>query len=292
MWSDPSPEYDTEEFDSNDLDSYFRDNTDRHCSYFYSYKATCKFLENNGLLSVIRAHQAQDAGYRMYRVNDANGFPSVITLFSAPNYCGTYRNKAAALIYDGATFNIKQFVSSPTPYHLPDFMDVFEWSLPFVAEKVLDILVAVLNICSEDELLQKTPLARTVVSSLDELPEKPTKPAVGAAPVSDANLEARAALRRKLLSIGRMSRMFSILREESEKVEDLRNMAGGQLPKGILVDGREALHNQLLSFGEARDADLRNEGLPPTSEELVEKKRRKSMEQQKFIEDGDLNVTH
>ncbi|GME81433.1 unnamed protein product [Ambrosiozyma monospora] len=232
----------------------------------------------------------------MYRVNDANGFPSVITLFSAPNYCGTYRNKAAALIYDGATFNIKQFVSSPTPYHLPDFMDVFEWSLPFVAEKVLDILVAVLNICSEDELLQKTPLARTVVSSLDEVPEKPVKPATGAgagtAPMSDANLEARAALRKKLLSIGRMSRMFSILREESEKVENLRTMAGGQLPKGILVDGREALHNKLQSFGEARDADLRNEGLPPTSEEIVERKRRKSIEQQKFIEEGDLNVTH
>lgn len=29
---------------------------------FSSYAATCAFLERNGLLSVIRAHEAQDAG--------------------------------------------------------------------------------------------------------------------------------------------------------------------------------------------------------------------------------------
>ncbi len=32
------------------------------CSYF-SYAACCDFLQNNNLLSIIRAHEAQDAGY-------------------------------------------------------------------------------------------------------------------------------------------------------------------------------------------------------------------------------------
>jgi diadenosine tetraphosphatase ApaH/serine/threonine PP2A family protein phosphatase len=50
------------------------------------YKAACDFLERNNLLSIIRAHEAQDSGYRMYRKTKTTGFPSVMTLFSAPDY--------------------------------------------------------------------------------------------------------------------------------------------------------------------------------------------------------------
>jgi len=112
----------------------------------------CEFLDKNNLLSVIRAHEAQDQGYRMYKQNPKTNFPSVITIFSAPNYLDVYNNKAAVMIYSDNSMNIKKFSHSPHPYWLPNFMDVFTWSLPFIGEKTTEMLHSVLNVCSDKEL--------------------------------------------------------------------------------------------------------------------------------------------
>nr|KAF6402143.1 protein phosphatase 3 catalytic subunit gamma [Rousettus aegyptiacus] len=157
LWSDPSEDYGSEKT----LEHYTH-NTVRGCSYFYSYPAVCEFLQNNNLLSIIRAHEAQDAGYRMYRKSQTTGFPSLITIFSAPNYLDVYNNKAAVLKYENNVMNIRQFNCSPHPYWLPNFMDVFTWSLPFVGEKVTEMLVNILNICSDDELISEDELEATV----------------------------------------------------------------------------------------------------------------------------------
>lgn len=73
--------------------------------------------------------------YRMYRRSRTSGFPSLMTIFSAPNYIDIYNNKAAILRYDNNILNIRQFNASPHPYWLPNFKNVFDWSLPFVGEK-------------------------------------------------------------------------------------------------------------------------------------------------------------
>jgi serine/threonine-protein phosphatase 2B catalytic subunit len=72
-------------------------------THYGSYPAACAFLEKNNLLSIIRAHEAQDAGYRMYRKTKTTGFPSVITIFSAPNYLDVYNNKG---IQNGSRKNV------------------------------------------------------------------------------------------------------------------------------------------------------------------------------------------
>ena len=77
-------------------------------SLHFSYAASCDFLQQNNLLSIIRAHEAQDAGYRMYRKSQTTGFPSLITIFSAPNYLDVYNNKAAVLKYENNVMNIRQ----------------------------------------------------------------------------------------------------------------------------------------------------------------------------------------
>jgi serine/threonine-protein phosphatase 2B catalytic subunit len=71
----------------------------------------------------------------MYRKTPNKKFPSVITIFSAPNYCDVYRNRAAVLKYVNRNITIRQFNASAHPYWLPNFMDAFTWSLPFVGDK-------------------------------------------------------------------------------------------------------------------------------------------------------------
>ncbi|CAL4078152.1 unnamed protein product, partial [Meganyctiphanes norvegica] len=94
LWSDP-----LEDFGNEKNAEHFSHNSVRGCSYFYSYAACCDFLQHNNLLSIIRAHEAQDAGYRMYRKSQTTGFPSLITIFSAPNYLDVYNNKECHFRY-------------------------------------------------------------------------------------------------------------------------------------------------------------------------------------------------
>lgn len=81
----------------------------------------------------------------MYTWSGAEKFPTVITIFSAPNYCDYYKNKGAVIKFVDNTLNIQQFSESLHPYLLPNFMDLFSWSIPFLAEKISEMLYHVIK---------------------------------------------------------------------------------------------------------------------------------------------------
>jgi serine/threonine-protein phosphatase 2B catalytic subunit len=60
------------------------------------------------------------------------------------------------------------------------------------------MLVAVLNCCSKEEL--------------DELEEEPVVPAAPGTPAADEVAERRKAIKSKIMAVGRMSRVFALLR--------------------------------------------------------------------------------
>lgn len=254
LWSDPLEEFGTEKPSQEN----FSHNSVRGCSYYYSYGACCEFLQRNNLLSIIRAHEAQDAGYKMYRKSQTTGFPSLITIFSAPNYLDVYGNKAAVLKYENNVMNIRQFNAVEHPYWLPNFMDVFTWSLPFVGEKVTEMLVNVLSLKSDDDL--------------DEEEEKPTEPES-----ASSIAQRKEVIKNKIRAVGKMARVFSVLRQERESVLALKGLTpSGQLPVGVLSEGRAGLStaiddwkDKIGSFADARRLDSINERMPPRRDSVV-----------------------
>ena len=101
------------------------------------------FFKKNNILAIIRGHESQQDGYKMHKWNGPSDFPMVITVFSAPNYCDVYGNKGAIVKFENNTLNIQQYTCATHPYHLPNFMDAFSWSLPYVCSKVFEMLIAV-----------------------------------------------------------------------------------------------------------------------------------------------------
>eukprot|EP01094_Clydonella_sp_ATCC50884_P017564 TRINITY_DN307_c1_g1_i2.p1 TRINITY_DN307_c1_g1~~TRINITY_DN307_c1_g1_i2.p1 ORF type:complete len:493 (+),score=199.27 TRINITY_DN307_c1_g1_i2:41-1480(+) len=242
MWADPIEDYDE------DKETTFIFNEARGCSYAYGYRAVLEFLEKNNLLSLIRAHEAQDAGYKMHLRSAKTGFPTVITLFSAPNYLDAYGNKAAVMRYENNVMNIRQFHHTDHPYWLPGFMDVFTWSIPFVSEKVAEILYAILKMCDDDEETESEE--------------------------QEAELAAarRLQLKTKVRSVSKLLRMYNALRQEREATMQLGALAGQprDVSAALLKDKESGnLANVIGDFKKAKTLDKQFEKRPPSQPSIT-----------------------
>jgi serine/threonine-protein phosphatase 2B catalytic subunit len=122
------------------------------------------------------------------------------------------------------------------------------------------MLLAILNICSKEEL-----------QSDDEDTHMPTRDIKSIGSKTEVNEEAeqrKMIIRNKILAIGKISRVYSVLRENSESITELKLLSpSGKLPLGTLALGAEGIKSAITSFEEAKKADIENERLPPPGKE-------------------------
>ena len=82
LWADPAST--NADFDENE----------RGVSYTFNENALNTFLELNDIDLLCRAHQVVEEGYEFFGDRD------LVTVFSAPNYCGEFDNSAAIMMVD------------------------------------------------------------------------------------------------------------------------------------------------------------------------------------------------
>jgi serine/threonine-protein phosphatase PP1 catalytic subunit len=84
LWSDPEINNDT-------IRGEWGENS-RGVSYTFGESTLDTFLKNNDLDLICRGHQVVEDGYEFF------GGRKLVTVFSAPRYCGEFDNKGAVLV--------------------------------------------------------------------------------------------------------------------------------------------------------------------------------------------------
>jgi serine/threonine-protein phosphatase PP1 catalytic subunit len=80
MWADPDPKR-----------QGWHKNIDRNCSFTFGTDIVQEFLTKHDFDLVCRAHEVVEDGYQFF------GNQQLVTIFSAPNYCGEFENAAAIM---------------------------------------------------------------------------------------------------------------------------------------------------------------------------------------------------
>ena len=81
--------------------------SDRGVSFTFGEDVITKFLARTGLDLITRAHQVVEDGYEFFAKRQ------LVTVFSAPNYCGEFDNAGGMMSVDGDL--MCSFQVRPTP---------------------------------------------------------------------------------------------------------------------------------------------------------------------------------
>ncbi len=134
-------------------------------------------------------------------------------------------------------------------------MDIFSWSMPFVAEKVVEMLYNILKQGGEDG-----PASAAKAEEAQKILEDEAKSL-------DDRRKRQDMLRHKVLAMSRMMRIFKSLREDSEMVMQLKGLCpDNKVPPGLIMKGKLAMEAEITDkvglFQDAKQLDQVNERMP------------------------------
>ena len=163
----------------------------------------------------------------MHRWGGSSAFPSVITVFSAPNYCGSYKNKGAVILIENDKMNIKQYKDVEQPFNLPNNLDLFSWSLPFLADKIgemMDHLLTKQKSVHKDQIkISKQSSDVDFQKIMTELKDEKKK----------QDNEKFNKIKAKVMTVARFNRMLKNAKENQQVLADFKKVShDGKLPKG------------------------------------------------------------
>ena len=99
-------------------------------------------------------------------------------------------------------------------------MDAFTWSLPFVGSKITEMLLAILSVCSDRELEEASTTSSEEdaerARALAEAEEEDDTSTLADLSLNPNEITARRQqIKNKILAVGRMQRVFQLLRSVS-----------------------------------------------------------------------------
>lgn len=156
--------------------------------------------------------------------------------------------------------NVKQYKDVAQPFNLPDNLNLFSWSLPFIADKVskmVENLMTQSNIVSKNELMlarQETSVSYDkVMNKLKDAKEKE---------VQDAEQHKTHVIKAKVLTMARFNLMLKNAKEHEALLTKVKKSNDGKLPKDMLFKSASEIQSYLDFFIHVRKMDSENEKFP------------------------------
>lgn len=121
----------------------FVPNLKRGKSVVFSFGSVTSFMSTNKIFCIIRSHEVLELGYKLYRPYPPTNSPCIISVFSAPNYCGKCGNLGAVINID-SEITIMKFFCSPSPFFLQG-ENVLMRSASFVVENIVSLFSSIVE---------------------------------------------------------------------------------------------------------------------------------------------------